>query len=148
MKSISFFSGLALLSLFVLLAIGGLAEVHAQDVTEKEDIQSTKHAIEVLDEFVSRMDKIIAITQMYKQQAIKTRQTLVEGKTSKGEYRLVGVGQDTGWLIEHPAQAIGKTYDKYKEWEKAVEEENKANERWLEKQKEAKEKQEQKYKKK
>ena len=144
MKSVSFFVSLALLSLFGLLSTGGLEKTQAQQASETAD---TKHAIKVLDDLVKSMDKEIAVTQEHKRKLLELRKALVKGKTSEKTVKAAGVGQETGWLIEHPAQAIGKVYDAYKEAEKAVKEENNANERWLEKQKEAKEAQEKRTKK-
>lgn len=139
MKSVSCVISLALVSLFLVFSMGELQQAQAQQPSAKAE--DTKQAIKVLGELVKSMDKEIAVAQEHKRQLLELRKVLAKGKTSKEAkvVKVAGVGQDTGWLIEHPAQAIGKVYDKYKEAEKAVKEENEANERWLEKQKEAKE---------
>ena len=71
--------------------------------------------------------------------ALELRITLVKGKTSEVTSKAMGSGQEVGWLIEHPFQAIGKVYDSYKEAEKAVDDENKAWKQALKIQKEAQE---------
>lgn len=139
MKRISVFASLALLGLFVFISTGGFGKAHAQG------LENNEQAIKVLDELVSSMEKSIAVAEDHKQQLLELRKVLVKGKISEKKIMILASGQDTGWLIEHPAQAIGKVYDKFKEAEKAVKEENDANERWLEKQKEEREKQEQRY---
>ncbi|HYR21523.1 MAG TPA: hypothetical protein VEP30_01185 [Chthoniobacterales bacterium] len=116
----------------------------AQDTSQRANTVDSKQAIKVLDDLVSGMDKTIADAQSHKQQLLELRTALVEGKTSKqtfGSGEQLS-GQDVGWLVEHPAQAIGKVYDSYKSAEKAVAENNRSNEQWLSKQKEAKTQQE------
>lgn len=98
-----------------------------------------KRAIKMLDDIVSSMGKLIGITRMHKQKAIELRDILSKGKISKITGKARMTGQEVGWLVEHPAQAIGKVYDAYQEAVKAVDDENKAWEQALEKQKEAKE---------
>lgn len=105
------------------------------------NIEDTEHAIKLLDDLVSSMDKVIAVTQVHKKKALELRDTLVKGKTSEVTTKAMGFGQEVGWLIEHPAQAIGKVYDAYKEAQKAVDDENKAWEQALKIQKEVREQQ-------
>ena len=113
----------------------------------KTGIKDTDQAIKVLDGLVRSVDKTIAVAQKYKQKAVDLHSALVKGKAFELKNKAMGAGQEVGWLIEHPAQAIGKVYDKYKEAQQAVEEYNRAMEQCLKKQKEVKEQQERRRKK-